>query len=137
MAERIKILLVEDSIEDAKFASIQLRQSFGEDHSLHITDYFSKASTLIAEEVFHVIILDLSLPDSRGLNTFRELLNSCNVPVIIYTGLMDESIKADALKSGASDYLIKGETSAGALRQSIMSTLERVGLNGFSDLVTW
>lgn len=127
MADKIKILLVEDSIEDAKFASIQLMQSFGEDHSLQITDYFSKASELIAEDFFHLIILDLSLPDSRGLNTFRELLNSCNVPVIIYTGLTDELIKADALKSGASDYLIKGETPTGVLKQSILSTLERVG----------
>ncbi len=125
MTSKIKILLVEDSIEDAKYASIQLRQSFGDDHLLHTTDYFYKASELIAETMFDIIILDLSLPDSRGLNTFRELINSCNVPIIIYTGLTDDLIKADALKSGASDYLIKGVTSAMDLRESIISTLER------------
>ncbi|MEO5643133.1 MAG: response regulator [Bacteroidia bacterium] len=128
MAEKIKILLVEDSIEDAKFASIQLRQSFGEDSVLQTTDYFSKATALVAENKFDLIILDLSLPDSRGLNTFKELLASCNIPIIIYTGLTDELIITQAKKAGASDYLIKGETSAAKLKASILGTLERVGM---------
>jgi DNA-binding response OmpR family regulator len=123
MRDIIKILLIEDSPEDAEFASVQLRQSFGEQHALMTCDYFSKAAQLIAENSFDIIILDLSLPDSRGLSTFRDLVNSCNVPIIIYTGLSDELIKADAIRSGARDYLIKGETSKSELKNSILNSL--------------
>ncbi len=122
----IKILLVEDSIEDAKFASIQIRQSFPNEHELQTTDYFSKATSLVRENSFDVIILDLSLPDSRGLNTLRDLIGSCNSPIIIYTGLTDELIKAEALKCGASDYLIKGQTSALVLKESILASRDKV-----------
>ncbi len=122
----IKILLVEDSIEDAKFASIQLRQSFADEHTLQTTDYFSKAISLVLKNTFDVIILDLSLPDSRGLNTLRELIESCTIPIIIYTGLTDELIKAEALKCGASDYLIKGQTSSLLLKESILANIDRV-----------
>ena len=122
----IKILLVEDSIEDVKFVSILLRQSFPNEHSLYTTDYFSKATSLVLENPFDVIILDLSLPDSRGLNTLRELIDSCSIPIIIYTGLTDELIKAEAFKCGASDYLIKGQTTAVGFKESILASLDRV-----------
>ena len=124
MLDKIKILLIEDSFEDAEYAATQLRQSFGEQHSLQTCDYFSKAEKLVAENSYDIIILDLSLPDSRGLTTFRDLVNSCNTPIIIYTGLADEMIKTDAIRSGARDYLIKGETSKSDLKSSILNALE-------------
>lgn len=125
MIEKIKILLIEDSPEDAEFAAAQLRQSFGEHHALQTCDYFSKAAKLIGENNYDIIILDLSLPDSRGLTTFRDLVNSCKTPIIIYTGLSDDMIKADAIRSGAKDYLIKGETSKSELKSSILNALEK------------
>jgi DNA-binding response OmpR family regulator len=126
MTSQLKVLLIEDSPEDVKFASIQLKQSFGDDHLLTITDYYSKASKLVDENKFDIIILDLSLPDSNGLTSLRNLVNSCTTPVIIYTGLADEAVKANALQSGAYAYLIKGETPARMLKESIITTLEKM-----------
>lgn len=123
MIDKIKILLVEDSPEDVKYASIQLKQAFGDAHSLQTSDYFSKASKLIAENTFDVIILDLCLPDSRGLETFRVLANSTAAPIIIYSGLSDDAVKVEAMKAGACHYLIKGETSAPELKQCILGVL--------------
>ncbi|MDQ3110212.1 MAG: response regulator [Bacteroidota bacterium] len=125
MTEKIRVLLIEDSPEDAKFTAIQLKQSFGNDYQLDTCDYFSKASELLSKNTFDIIILDLCLPDAKGLNAFKDLLNSSRTPVIIYTGLKDELIKSEATKAGASDYLIKGETNSAAFRESIITSLEK------------
>jgi DNA-binding response OmpR family regulator len=128
MQKKIKILLIEDLQEDIVFTKIQLNKSFGDAYTFHTTDYFSKAIQLLKENTFDIILLDLCLPDSKGLNTFRTLVDSCNAPVIIYSGLGEKSIMEDALKYGAQDYLIKGKTTDNMLKQSIVKGIENYNL---------
>src|SRR3984957_9400162 len=104
MEKGIRILLIEDTPEDVRFAQIQFKQIFGNSHSLEVTDYFSKALLLLEKNSFDIIILDLSLPDSNGLDSFKYVLKSYNIPVIIYTGLDDELVRSGAIKYGAMDY---------------------------------
>jgi DNA-binding response OmpR family regulator len=123
MEKGIRILLIEDTPEDVRFAEIQFKQIFGNNHSLEVTDYYSKALLLLEKKSFDIIILDLSLPDSKGLDNFKYILRSHNIPVIIYTGLDDELVRSGALKHGAMDYLIKGKTSNEALKESISKSI--------------
>lgn len=125
MEKEIRILLIEDVPEDIRFAQIQLNTIFGSNHTLEVSDYFSKAIQLLQRKSFDIIILDLSLPDSKGLNSFEQLVNSYNIPIIIYTGLDDELIKSAAMKHGAMDYLIKGKTTNNALKESIVKSISR------------
>ncbi len=121
----VRILLIEDVPEDIRFAQIQLKQIFGSKHSVDVADYFSKALRLLQIQSFDIIILDLSLPDSKGLDSFKNIRDSYNIPVIIYTGLDNELVKTEALKSGAIDYLIKGKTNSHELKTSIANGIIR------------
>jgi DNA-binding response OmpR family regulator len=123
MQKVIRILLIEDVPEDIRFTEIQLNKSFGSSYDLKVTEYFSKALQLLEQASFDIIILDLSLPDSKGLLNFKKLVKTFDIPIIIYTGLSDETIKDEAMKSGAMDYLIKGQTSSFILKQSIIKCI--------------
>lgn len=76
MEKDIKILLIEDVPEDARFAEIQFRKIFGNKHTVQVRDYFSNAMQLLKVKTFDIIILDLSLPDSRGLTNFGKLVKT-------------------------------------------------------------
>jgi len=123
MEKIIRILLIEDVPEDVRFVQIQLKQIFGDKHTVEVADYFSKAVQLLQVKTFDIIILDLSLPDSKGLDNFKNIRDSFNIPVIIYTGLDNELVKNEALKNGAMDYLIKGKTITSALKTSITNSV--------------
>lgn len=78
-----------------------------------------------------VILLDFLLPDINGLEFLSELqlqMGKTNLPVIMLTGQGNEAIAVQAMKSGASDYLVKGETTAESLRLAIHSAIERTHL---------
>src|SRR5262249_40932085 len=76
-------------------------------------------------ESMDVVVSDLSLPDSNGLDTLRSVTTAVpDVPVIVLTG-RDESWAAEALHAGAQDYLIKGQIDSSALDRSIRYAMER------------
>ena len=75
---------------------------------------------------FNVILLDLGLPDSSGLDTFSSLINHVNqIPVIVLTALDDIKIGQEALRNGAQDYLVKGSLHSYDLIKSIQTALMR------------
>ena len=122
----IKILLVEDNPADIRLVDIHLKASFGDGYALSTYSYLSAVLKLSKANTFDIIILDLSLPDSiglEGLTKVSEKFSGC--PIIILTGLADESMGVQALKLGAQDYLIKGKASAHSLRRSINFALQR------------
>jgi DNA-binding response OmpR family regulator len=125
MEKVIRILLIEDVPGDIRFAQIQFKQIFGDNHTVEVADYFSKALQLLQKKPFDIIILDLSLPDSKGLDNYKNILKSYNIPTIIYTGLSDELVKSEALKYGAMDYLIKGKTTYETLKESIINSIKQ------------
>lgn len=128
MEKKIRILLIEDVPEDIRYTEIVLGKIFGDRHTLEVSDYFAKAMNLVKERSFDIIILDLSLPDSKGLTNFKRLVNSCAVPIIIYTGLSDDSIKSETMKLGAMDYLVKGKTNDDMLKDSIVNSIIQYSL---------
>ena len=129
MEEKINILLVEDNPGDARLLDVYLKSSFNNAFNLSITAYVSKALQMLEQNVFDVILLDLSLPDSKGLETFKKVYDhSPKTPIIVLTGLEDESTGINAMKLGAQDFLIKGNVHGKELSRSINYSIERYKL---------
>ncbi len=75
---------------------------------------------------FDVILIDLSLPDSQGIASFLTLhRQAANIPIIVLTGLDDETLALSAMQQGAQDYLIKGQVDRNLLLRSIRYAIER------------
>lgn len=121
-----RILLIEDSEAHTALLLDQLLSVEGDTHS------FSRASTLaqgmevLAKSAFDVLLLDLSLPDGSGIETVERILcDYPQIPVIVAANRGDEETALEAVRRGAQDYLVKGETSPGALARSIRHAIGR------------
>jgi signal transduction histidine kinase len=130
MQKGIQILLVEDNPSDIEWVQLQLSIIFGNEMLLDTCDYLNKALAMMDEKQYDVILLDLSLPDTRGLEGLKKILaHSSQSPVIILTGLQDESMGLKAVQIGAQDYLLKGMVSSHGLKRSINYSIERNSLS--------
>jgi PAS domain S-box-containing protein len=129
MSEKINILLIEDNKADAQLINIYLKESFPNAFSLSTADYLEKGIQMISENPYDIIILDLSLPDSSGIDTFKAVYAVASErPVIVLTGLEDESVGINTVKLGAQDFLIKGKLNSKVLNRSINYSIERYKL---------
>ena len=130
MAENTpRILLVEDNPGDARLIREMLRES-GLSDGLHPVERLSEAFAALEAGGFDLVLLDLSLPDSMGLETLtRTLERRPDLPVVVLTGQTDESLAMKAVEAGAQDYLLKGEvTGVGGpelLKRGIRYAIER------------
>ena len=122
----LRSLMVEDNPGDADLLEHLLSQSGAPRHDVSCVARLSEALERIVSERFDIVLLDLGLPDSFGLVTLRTVLHSAaRLPVIVLTGNDDEQAGLDAIREGAQDYLVKGETDANLLARSIKYALER------------
>jgi PAS domain S-box-containing protein len=129
MDEKIKILLIEDNKADARLIDIYLKESYANHFTLSVVDLLSKGLELLSTHEFDIIIIDLSLPDSSGIDTFKNVFAAAaEKPVIVLTGLEDESVGINTVKLGAQDFLIKGKLNPNGLKQSINYSIERYKL---------
>ncbi len=123
----IKILLVEDNPGDVLLLQETLAEmAFVELQWVHV-ERLSQALTRLQAEAFDVILLDLVLPDSKGLDTFVQLqTQSPHTPIVVLTGMTDETLAMRSMQAGAQDYLIKGQVSGSdLLLRSIRYAIER------------
>ncbi|GAB6143821.1 response regulator [Desulfocicer niacini] len=123
----LKILLFEDDPDDV----VLLKETFKSDGfaaiDLTAVKTLSDGMKFLDKQTVDIILLDLHLPDSNGLDTFRALQKIVNhIPVIILSGLSDEKIALDSLREGAQDYLVKGQIDGNLLRRSIRYAIERM-----------
>ena len=120
MGENIKILLIEDNPGDAYLIEEHLEEFANFSYELKIVETLDEALCVLKKKHFDVVLLDLELPDSYGINTFLSVHNKNPlIPIIILTGLSDRTIESYALKKGAYDFLVKGQTE-GRLLECIM-----------------
>ncbi|BBC24838.1 hybrid sensor histidine kinase/response regulator [Pseudanabaena sp. ABRG5-3] len=124
--ESLQVLLVEDSPTDARlFQQVFLRSSVGQ-WSLEIAERLSDAIGYCQSNDFDLVLLDLQLPDSEGLDTiakFNEVFP--DIPIIILTAFDDEELALQAMAKGAQDYLVKDQVTTYLLRRSIRYAMER------------
>lgn len=123
--ETLNILLIEDDFADAELVGRMLKTGGG-GFSVSRADKLSAALLLLDEEPFDVVLLDLNLPDSAGLDTLRKLQEKASRHVIIVlTGLNDERTGMRAVELGAQDYLVKGYFRADALHRAVLYAVGR------------
>ncbi len=129
METLLNILLIEDNPGDSKLIDIYLREAYGKEYSLSVCDYLHKGLEELTKKTFDIIIIDLSLPDSSGLDTFRQVYeHSPKTPIIVLTGLDDDEVGIKAVKLGAQDFLVKGKAKSKTLKRSITYGIERFKL---------
>ena len=126
MEKNIKILLIEDNPGDSYLIEEHLEEFANFSYELKIVETLDEALSVLKKQPFDVILLDLELPDSCGINTFLNIHNKNPlIPIIILTGLNDEKIRSYALKKGAQDFLVKGKTEGSLLECIIQCSIER------------
>src|ERR1700731_452762 len=124
--EGIRALLVEDNPGDARLFLELVRETGAGHLKLEHVDRLDTALVRLSSEHFDVVLLDLSLPDERGLTTLlRTHAHAPKVPIVILTGLDDEAVAVKAVRAGAQDYLVKGRVDGDLLVRSMRSATER------------
>ena len=124
---RSNILLVEDSPSDADvlqqtLATKPARAAF----QFTWVERLDDALARLRQEAFDVLLLDLSLPDSSGPDTFRRAHQAApRLPIVVLTGVNDESIGLAAIQEGVQDYLVKGQTDGRQIARAIRYAIER------------
>src|SRR6185503_13997846 len=114
------ILLIEDNPGDARLIELMLAEDPESPFRVSCVDRLSRGLEFLASEKPGLVLLDLSLPDSQGLDTFDKVYaHSPTVPIIVLTGNDDHVIALSAVKTGAQDYLIKGKLDRELLVRSI------------------
>jgi two-component system, cell cycle response regulator len=126
MENRLKILHVEDNAGDIRLVRELLKDAGAGAFDLVDVARLDKALDAISSRDFDVILLDLSLPDSQGLETVRQMsAAAARMPIVVMSGHNDEGIAIQALKEGAQDYLEKNRLDGYWLARAIRYAIER------------
>jgi diguanylate cyclase (GGDEF)-like protein/PAS domain S-box-containing protein len=120
------VLLVEDNPGDARLLREMFNEQGAHDVVLIQVDSLRAAEERLLHPLVDMILLDLGLPDAQGLDVLRRVRRAApRVPLVVLTGLDDESMAAQALQEGAQDYLIKGEIDPRGLFRALRYAVER------------
>ncbi|MDR4505529.1 MAG: diguanylate cyclase response regulator [Candidatus Scalindua sp.] len=124
--ECIRVLLIEDSYDSAEILREELMDTHPNVFELEHADRLSNGLEVLGKGDTDVVLLDISLPDSQGLETFaRVYKHSPDVPILVMTNLDDESFAVKAVQEGAQDYIVKGRVDRSLLVRSIRYAIER------------
>lgn len=122
---QIDVLLIEDNLADAKLIEYMLKD-VGPQYNVANTSTFGEGMKALNEKTYDLLLLDLSLPDSFGMQTVENATKEApNVPIIILTGRDDEEFALEVVKAGAQDYLIKGQFEGPVLARTIRYAIQR------------
>lgn len=122
----MKILVVEDNPGDARLLREFLREAAPDAYDVRVASRLDEALAALASEPPDVVLLDLSLPDSSGIETVQATLERApETPIVVLTGLADERMAIQAVQAGAQDYLMKGEIEGRLLVRAIRYAQER------------
>ena len=122
----IHILLIEDNPGDIRIIKELLIEAKELKFILHSAENLLKGLTCLAENSFDIILLDLMLPDSSGIETLERILDEISIsPIIVLTGMDNMNLAIKAVKAGAQDYLVKGKIESNSLIRSIFHAIDR------------
>ena len=121
----MKILLIEDNPGDARLIQELLKET-GSQYDINITEKLELGLSLLAVNKVDVVLLDMNLPDSRGLETLIRVVSQFpHIPIVLMTSVDDTELAAQAVRLGAQDYLVKGQVDGELLRRSLVYSIER------------
>ena len=122
----INVLLIEDNPDDARLVELYLDRAEHEDFVLEQADRLAGGIRRLLRGGIAVVLLDLRLPDSQGLQTFeRVYAQAPEVPIVVMTGIDDAQLALRAVRDGAQDYLVKRDVDTNLLVRSIRYAIER------------
>lgn len=125
LRDTITVLLLEDDSEDYRIFAKNIRsqrRQFVVDWAETLHDALQK----LRRTRFDVVLIDLCVPDSQGLDTVVQIKANCaGTPIIVLTGMDDDSVERDILAAGAQDYLVKGELGGRLVVRSILHAVQR------------
>ncbi len=129
-AQELKVLLIEDNPGDAFLMKFYLGESASPLFHVSHAETVKAALELLNENQFDIILSDMNLPDSFGVDTVKSILGKFpgNL-VIVLTGLTDEEVGLETVRYGAQDFLTKGKFDGKVLISSVMFAFERFKLN--------
>jgi two-component system cell cycle sensor histidine kinase/response regulator CckA len=138
---RLKILLIEDNPGDVQLiremlSDISITQKTNRTFDLNIADSLAGAVEFLAKESIDVVLMDLFVSDSHGLGTYQQFSSQVPwIPVIILSGLDDETLADQAVREGAQDYLEKSDLTANLLVRSVRYAIERKNIQEEKDKI--
>ena len=122
----MKLLLVEDNPADARLLRELLKEPPAGGFQVEHVTSLTAALAQLGQGVFDVVLLDLGLPDSQGLQTLTLAQEAGHeLPIVVLTGLDDEGFALEAMRAGAQDYLVKGRFDSQLLVRTIRYAVER------------
>jgi signal transduction histidine kinase len=125
-AAAVSILLVEDSPSDAGLLQEALTDDGSGEFKFTLAETWAEAAAQLSAQAFDVLLLDLTLPDSSGRETFvRARAQAPHLPIVVLTGQADESVGLEAVRHGIQDYLIKGQAFGRQTARAIRYAIER------------
>lgn len=123
----IAVLLVEDNPADVALLMKLLQSNDVQSWQISSCKRLNSALETLRQTTFDVVLLDLSLPDSQGLDTVIQLQTAVpHIPIVVLTGLQDQTLARQAVAEGAQDYLVKGQLSSELLIKTVEYAIERM-----------
>lgn len=122
----LRIILLEDDMSYGRLVCAKLKDALPESSEMVHVTILHELLERLAKETFDVILLDLMVPDSWGIDTFQSVHDSRpDIPTVVLSGINDEYLAVSAVKLGAQDYLVKGKVDEVLLMRSIRYSIER------------
>jgi len=126
LSETLRVLLVEDNPADVDLIRETLPSTGPVAFSIESEPRVSGAVARLARGGIDLILVDLGLPDSQGLETFHRLQKAApGTPAVVLTGNSDQEAAIIAVRDGAQDYLVKGQVDADRLVRAVRYAVER------------
>ena len=122
----IEVLIIEDNPGDQLLTKRMLEKTGYTSFHVNCANDLSTGIKSASDNMIDVILLDLNLPDSAGVETFLKLNHQVpEIPIVVLSGFADEEESREAIRVGAQDYLIKGQTDSNLLARSLRYAIER------------
>jgi len=122
----LKVLMIEDNPAYADLLKELLTENPAKSFDIHHFDRLETGIKYLNEDTPDIILLDLFLPDSRGIETVEAMTSkAANIPIVVLTGLSDEDAAVQAIRLGAQDFIRKGQIDAEVIHRVIDFAMER------------
>ena len=124
-SQPIQVLLIEDSEADAAVVRETLQEAAPNGFQVETVDRLEQGLASLDRQQFDLVLLDLTLPDSDGIETYDRVRSHAEVAVVVLSGDSNDQIASEALEHGAQDYLVKGTIPAKALVRLLRNAITR------------
>jgi DNA-binding response OmpR family regulator len=124
--QALRLLLVEDNPKDARLLDLALGETDGISYRLEVAPNLAEGVRRLLAGGIHLVLLDLGLPDSQGLDTLVRMVQAvADVPIVVLTGLDDQEMEQAAKRRGAMGYLVKGRVTTQVLVHVMQDAVAR------------